>query len=386
LKNTFELKVYNDLKNMSESEWDQCNINGNIFTSYNFLKLLQDSNSLSDRTGWYPYYFSWKSKNKTQACIPAYIKSNSQGEFVFDHGWANVYAKLGLEYYPKLVISSPFTPITGKRLLVKDRKDTEIKKVLIEDVKNFCIDKKLSSLHINFIEQNDIKFFTDNNFIVRYGEQFHFTNNNYSDFDDFLSNLSYKKRKTIIKERNQIKKMGLKIKLFQGNDLNNTILEELYKLYLTTINKKWSYDYLSLDFFLNLKKYLKESIVIIAALQESKIVAVALNFVSNNNLYGRYWGSYKDLPFLHFEVCYYKAIEIAIKLKLKKVEAGAQGPHKIKRGYLPCLTYSAHLLFNSELHKLFLKYNEVEKEDVVNQVNNIKEQYSPYKLNPQIKK
>ncbi|PPR26681.1 MAG: hypothetical protein CFH34_00798 [Alphaproteobacteria bacterium MarineAlpha9_Bin4] len=376
----YKLKTFSKIGSIRKLDWDRCNQNGNLFTSYNFLKLLEDSNSLSDRTGWNPYYFTWDTENNLQACVAAYEKVNSQGEFVFDHSWANVYQKLGLSYYPKLLIASPFTPITGKRILLRKENNIEFKKKIIDDIIEFSIKKKFSSLHINFIDEEQIKFYSDNNFIIRYGEQFHFVNNGYLSFQDFLDKLSYKKRKAIIKERNSIKKMGIKIEILKGNNIQSDILEELYKFYITTIDKKWSYDYLTIDFFLNLKRYLKDNLVIIIALQGKKVIAAALNFISNNILYGRYWGTKKELPYLHFEVCYYKAIETAIDLNLSKVEAGAQGPHKIKRGYTPALTYSAHLVFNKELHEIFSRYNELEKENILNNIRILKEEYSPYKV------
>ncbi len=377
----YNFKVHNNIESINKSEWNLCNSEGNLFTSYSFLKLLEDSKSLESRTGWHPNYFSLHSDNKIEACIAAYKKYNSQGEFVFDHSWANVYQKLGLNYYPKLVVASPFTPISGARLLVKDKKNEAAKNVLIKNLKNFCINENLSSIHVNFINKNEVNFFLKNNFFIKYGEQFHFTNNNYSTFQDFLASLSYKKRKAIIKERNMIKKMGIEIKVLKGNDINSTVLENLYKLYISTIEKKWSYDYLTKDFFLNLKNYLNEDLVIIAAYYEKRILALALNFISNNNLYGRYWGTYKNLPFLHFELCYYKAIETAILFKLDKVEAGAQGPHKIKRGYVPTATYSAHFILNKELHHIFKKYNEIEKDNIINEIKILKKEYSPYKTN-----
>ena len=251
---------------------------------------------------------------------------------------------------------------------------------MIKDIINYCSDQKLSSLHVNFIEEEQISFYLKNNFIVRFGEQFHFINKSYSSFDDFLNNLSYKKRKAIIKERNSIKKIGINVEVLNADEVTKDILNELYVFYLKTIDKKWSYDYLTKDFFLNLNNYLKENLIVIIAKYKSEIIAAALNFVSNNNLYGRYWGTKKELPFLHFELCYYKAIELAIAMKLNKVEAGAQGPHKIKRGYAPILTYSAHYILNQELHKIFNKYNELEKENVLNQIKVLKEEYSPYKI------
>ena len=375
----YKLNIFQSLNAIKHFDWDACNNSSNLFTSYNFLKLIEDSNSLSERTGWYPYYFCWSKNNKILACVAAYKKLNSQGEFVFDHSWANVYQRLGLNYYPKLVIASPFTPITGKRILVKDENDVELKNNIINDLKRFCLENDFSGIHINFIDENEKKFFLKNNFIVRYGEQFHFKNNNYKNFEDFLNDLSYKKRKAIKRERASVIKMGIKVKVLTGDEIDKSILAELYNLYILTINKKWSYDYLTKDFFLNLKSYLNRNLVIIVAVEKSSIISVALNFISNNTLYGRYWGTKKELPFLHFEVCYYKAVETAIKLKLDKVEAGAQGPHKIKRGYIPRLTYSAHILFNEELHKIFSKYNKLEQKNIIDDINVIKEQYSPFK-------
>ena len=380
MNNKNNYRIFNQISSISRKEWDLCNHNGNLFTSYNFLKLLEDSQSLMDRTGWYPCYFSWYNKDTIDACVPAYKKTNSQGEFVFDHSWANVFERLSLPYYPKLVIASPFTPITGERLLIKNNVDMKFKLKMIKDIINYCSDQKLSSLHVNFIEEEQISFYLKNNFIVRFGEQFHFINKSYSSFDDFLNNLSYKKRKAIIKERNSIKKIGINVEVLKADEVTKDVLNELYIFYLKTIDKKWSYDYFTKDFFLNLNNYLKENLIVIIAKYKSEIIAAALNFVSKNNLYGRYWGAKKELPFLHFELCYYKAIELAIAMKLNKVEAGAQGPHKIKRGYAPTLTYSAHYILNQELHKIFNKYNELEKENVLNQIKVLKEEYSPYKI------
>ena len=380
MKNKINIKVVNSINKFKAKDWDNCNKNGNVFLSYNFLKLLEDSNSIGGNTGWNPVYFCLKVNDKITAIIASFIKYHSQGEFVFDHSWAQAYQSLGLNYYPKLLIASPFSPVTGKRILVTQNINALIKKKLFDFIKDFCKEKKISSIHINFFEEHELDFLKNEGFLIRYGEQFHFTNNNYNTFEDFLNKLSYKIRKSINKERQSIKHQGIDIEIIKNEKFNKNLSEIMYQFYISTIKKKWSYNYLSKDFFIKLPQYLKKESILILAKKNKNIIAGALNFISNDILYGRYWGCNSDIKNLHFEVCYYQAMEYAIKNKYIKVEAGAQGAHKIKRGYLPKITYSAHYIFNEKLKLAIKNFLEEERRIVLNDINHIHDNYSPFKI------
>ena len=379
MKDKINIIAVSSINKFKAKDWDNCNKNGNVFLSYNFLKLLEDSNSIGGNTGWQPVYFCLKVNDKITAIVPSFIKYHSQGEFVFDHSWAQAYQSLGLNYYPKLLIASPFSPVTGKRILVTQNINAQIKKNLFDFIKDFCKEKKISSIHINFFEEHELDFLKNEGFFIRYGEQFHFINNNYNTFEDYLKKLSYKIRKNISKERKSIKDQGIDIEIVKNEEFNESLSQIMYKFYISTIEKKWSYNYLSKDFFIKLPQYLNKESILILAKKNKNIIAGALNFVSNNILYGRYWGSNTDIKNLHFEVCYYQAMELAIKNKYIKVEAGAQGAHKIKRGYLPKITYSAHYIFNEKLKLAIKNFLVEERRIVLNDVNHINANYSPFK-------
>ena len=379
MKDKIQIIAESSIYKFKATDWYNCNKNGNVFLSYNFLKLLEDSHSIGGNTGWEPIYFSLKINNKVTAIVPSFIKYHSQGEFVFDHSWAQAYQSLGINYYPKLLIASPFSPVTGKRILVKPNTNDTIKKKLFNFIKNFCKEKQISSIHVNFIEEHELDFLRNEGFLIRYGEQFHFINNNYNTFEDFLNKLSYKIRKSINKERQSIKHQGIDIEIIKNGEFNESLSQIMYQFYISTIKKKWSYNYLSKDFFIKLPDYLKKESILILAKKNKNIIAGALNFISNNILYGRYWGSNADIKNLHFEVCYYQAMELAIKNKYIKVEAGAQGAHKIKRGYLPKITYSAHYIFNEKLKLAIKNFLEEERKVVLNDVHYINDNYSPFK-------
>ena len=379
MKDKIQITAESSINKFKLKDWNNCNKDGNVFLSYNFLKLLEDSKSIGGNTGWQPIYFCLKTNNKVTIIVPSFIKYHSQGEFVFDHSWAQAYQSLGLKYYPKLLIASPFSPVTGKRILVTPDANDQIKKKLFNFIKDFCKEKEISSIHINFFEEHELDFLKSEDFLIRYGEQFHFINNNYNTFEDYLKKLSYKIRKNISKERKSIKHQGIDIEIIKNEEFNESLSQIMYKFYISTIEKKWSYNYLTKDFFIKLPQYLNKESILILAKKNKNIIAGALNFVSNNILYGRYWGSNTDIKNLHFEVCYYQAMELAIKNKYIKVEAGAQGAHKIKRGYLPKITYSAHYIFNEKLKLAIKNFLVEERRIVLNDVNHINANYSPFK-------
>ncbi len=380
MKDKIQITAESSINKFKLKDWNDCNKDGNVFLSYNFLKLLEDSKSIGANTGWQPIYFCLKKNNKVTIIVPSFIKYHSQGEFVFDHSWAQAYQSLGLKYYPKLLIASPFSPVTGKRILVTPDANYQIKKKLFNFIKDFCKEKEISSIHINFFEEHELDFLKSEDFLIRYGEQFHFINNNYNTFEDYLKKLSYKIRKNISKERKSIKHQGIDIEIIKNEEFNESLCQIMYKFYISTIEKKWSYNYLTKDFFIKLPQYLNKESILILAKKNNNIIAGALNFVSNNILYGRYWGSNTDIKNLHFEVCYYQAMELAIKNKYIKVEAGAQGAHKIKRGYLPKITYSAHYIFNEKLKLAIKNFLEEERRIVLNDINHINDNYSPFKI------
>ncbi len=375
------VKIFSSIHKINNDLWNNCNIKGNVFVSYNFIKLLEDSGSVNRDSGWSPLYFVLFKKNTVLACAPCFLKTHSQGEYVFDHSWANAYKQLGIPYYPKLLIASPFTPVSGNRILSIEENSAHYKNILLKEIIKYCISKNISGIHANFLLKDDLLLFKSNDFLIRSGIQYHFINKGYKKFDDFLFDLSYKKRKNILKERKSIKNREIKIEILEKRKVTKEVCNEIYLFYLDTIEKKWSYNYLTKDFFDNLPKYLGDEVIIIVAKIDNNIVAASLNFHSNNCLYGRYWGSKVNIPFLHFEICYYSAIEFAIKNGLEKVEAGAQGEHKIQRGYVPQETFSAHLMFDNKLKKAISQFVDEEKKIISENINLINKDYTPFKSN-----
>ena len=339
------------------------------------------SESVTAKTGWNPQHIIIK--NNTGNIIgasPNYLKMHSYGEYIFDHAWANAFENAGGQYYPKLLSAIPFTPATGPRILI-DPKNSDNNKIFQLIIKMFEVivqNNNLSSAHINFITDNLNKKLNNEKWIKRKGLQFHWHNRDYNSFDDFLSKLKSSKRKAIRKERRTIMNNNLVIQKVTGNELNNEIWDSFYNFYLNTIDKKWGGAYLTKSFFYLINKTMKNKILLIIAKQNNKIIAGALNFIGSNTLYGRNWGSIVDIPFLHFELCYYQAIEYAIDNNIKKVEAGAQGHHKIQRGYVAESTYSRHLIQNESFAKAVRNFVQLEAKEIDKQIQLINEQGSPY--------
>ena len=314
------------------------------------------------------------------AICPLYIKSHSFGEYIFDHSWAEAYEKYGLKYYPKLQSAVPFTPVTGERIII-NRNINNKKKIINNVIKNI-INKaerlNISSIHFNFLKKNNDLFENNNELLLRQGIQFHWKNNNYNSFDEFLNNLSSRKRKIIKKERLYIQERNIKINLLRGEDIKKKHWDFFYECYLNTTTKKWGYTYLTKEFFIEIGKNLSSKILLIIALEENKMIASALNFISNTHLYGRLWGAIKKIPYLHFEICYYQAIEYAIINNLKTVEAGAQGSHKLQRGYMPEKTWSLHWIKDKKFKSAISEYldNEI---IILNKQKKDLEQFTPFK-------
>ncbi len=329
-------------------QWDSCAGTGDPFVSHAFLSALEESGSVGEGTGWQSAPILIESGDqRLLACAPAYFKGHSQGEYVFDHGWADAWHRAGGRYYPKLQIAVPFSPVPGRRLLIAEDAPAEIAphlaSALISAAQQIVDQNELSSAHATFVAPEQIGLFEDAGWLIREDSQFHWENDGYRSFDDFLAALSSAKRKTLRKER-QKAQQGLDIVHLTGDAIQPEHWDAFWTFYQDTGARKWGHPYLTRAFFDLIGARLAEHIVLILALREGAPIAGALNFIGRDTLYGRYWGCREDIPFLHFELCYYQAIDIAIAHGLKRVEAGAQGGHKLARGYKPVATWSAHYI------------------------------------------
>jgi len=374
-------ELVSNLANVNRNEWDSLNTSNHPFTSYDFLNSLEISESVSAKTGWNPQHIIIKNnKGNIIGASPNYLKMHSYGEYIFDHAWANAFENAGGQYYPKLLSAIPFTPATGPRILIdpKNPDNNKIFKLIINMFEAIVQNNNLSSAHINFITDNLNKKLKNEKWIKRKGLQFHWHNKDYNSFEDFLSKLKSSKRKAIRKERRTILNNNLIIQKVTGNELNSEMWDSFYNFYLNTIDKKWGGAYLTKSFFNLINKTMKNKILLIIARQNNKIVAGALNFIGKDTLYGRNWGSIVDIPFLHFELCYYQAIEYAINNNIKTVEAGAQGHHKIQRGYVAESIYSCHLIQNQSFAKAVRNFVQIEAKEIDRQIELINEQGSPY--------
>ena len=376
-----KIELASSLRNIDKNQWNKLNICNHPFTSYEFLNALETSNSVSTKTGWTPKHILVKNAaNNLIGASPNYLKMHSYGEYIFDHSWANAFENAGGQYYPKLLSAIPFTPATGPRILLSPQKNNndEIFKLIIGTYEQLVKNNNLSSAHINFITKQLSDTLNKRNWIKREGLQFHWYNKKYQSFDDFLDELKSTKRKAIKKERKKIKEYGLTIERLTGDALNIKVWDSFYEFYLSTIDKKWGGAYLTKDFFYSINRSMKNKILLVIAKKNNDIIAGALNFIGESTLYGRNWGSKLDIPFLHFELCYYQAIEYAIENKIQIVEAGAQGHHKIQRGYIATSTYSAHYIQNDSFDKAVRGFVEMEANEINKQIEIINQQGSPY--------
>ncbi len=346
------------------AEWDDCAGGGNPFVSHAFLSAVEDSGSANARTGWMPQHGVLRdAAGRVVAAAPMYAKSHSYGEYVFDHGWANAFERAGGRYYPKLQIASPFSPVPGPRLLV--RRDSGVEATaLAEALEQACRELDLSSAHVTFCTEQDWTTLGAAGWLQRIGMQFHWENAGYTNFDDFLGALSSRKRKVLRRERRDANAAGLEFIVLRGPEISRAQWDAFYGFYSSTVDRKWGSAYLTRSFFRLLGERLGDAVVLMLALRAGKPVAGALNLLGAEALYGRNWGCSEEHPFLHFELCYYRAIDFAIEHGLQRVEAGAQGEHKIQRGYLPKPTYSAHWISHGGLRRAvgdFLVHERAEK-------------------------
>ncbi len=326
---------------LDPAQWNGCAGPANPFVSHAFLSALETSESASVSAGWQPVPLVIEpGAGDLIGAMPSYAKSHSQGEYVFDHSWADAYSRAGGHYYPKLQIAVPFTPVPGPRLLTDD---DSVAATLIAGAQALVDQSGLSSAHATFLNERDRARFESAGWLLRSGTQFHWANHGYSCFDDFLGALSSRKRKAIRKERSTAQ-AGLDIVRLTGAAIKPEHWDAFWDFYQDTSARKWGRPYLTRDFFSQIGATMADQLLLILALRNGRPIAGALNFIGGNALYGRYWGAREDVPCLHFEICYYQAIEAAIERGLASVEAGAQGEHKLARGYIPVTTWSAHYI------------------------------------------
>ena len=377
--------VENSIENIGKKNWNNCANHEassyNPFVSYEFLNALEKSNSVNGDSGWYTSFFVAKDKDdKIIGCTPAYLKNNSSGEYVFDYSWAEAYQRVGRSYYPKLQISIPFTPVSTPKLLTKDQNDVDTKVFMLQAIEDFCSEHAISSAHLTFLNEKELNTLQNKKWLIRTDQQFHWFNDNYNDFNDFLSDLSSRKRKNIKKERDEANKNGLVIEALNHKEIQEFHWDEFYKFYIDTSMRKWGQPYLNRDFFSLIGQTLSENILLIMVKNNNKYIAGALNFIGGDTIYGRNWGCIEDHKNLHFEVCYYRAIDFAINNKLKKVEAGAQGAHKISRGYQPSKTFSAHWIKDIDFFEAISNYLKDERVYIQENIEKLNE-YIPFKKN-----
>ena len=343
-QNIVSVKIVEKLSQLSAVDWDACAGSDNPFVSYAFLSALEDSGSATSETGWQPHHLAIGVEDgRLLGVVPMYLKSHSQGEYVFDWGWADAYERAGGRYYPKLQAAAPFSPVTGPRILARPGDDADaIRATLIAGMIDTVKQYNLSSVNVTFAHEADARRLEAAGFLIRHGHQFHWQNQGYDTFDDFLANLSSRKRKNIRKERKAIADAGVRFDTLVGDDIKPHHWDEFHEFYVSTYDRKWGYPYLTREFFDILNDRMADKVALIRAEENGYAIGGALNLIGSEALFGRNWGCNSQRKFLHFEACYYRAIDLAIELRLARVEAGTQGPHKIQRGYLPVQTYSAH--------------------------------------------
>lgn len=354
------LEAVSSVTQIAAADWNACAQGSggyNPFVSHAFFSALEESKSASPRAGWGPRHLVARGANGIVGIVPCYLKSHSQGEYVFDHSWADAFMRAGGEYYPKLQASVPFTPATGPRLLIRNDADREmIGSALARGLIALTQATSASSVHVTFAQESEWKLLADHGFLQRTDTQFHWRNDGYTTFDDFLGTLNSRHRKAIKRERREAVANGIAIHHLTGGDLTEDAWDAFFEFYMETGSRKWGRPYLTRDFYSRVGETMRDRIVLIMAKRNDRWIAGAINFIGSDALYGRHWGAIEHHPFLHFEVCYYQAIDFAISRKLKWVEAGAQGEHKIARGYLPRITHSAHYLADPSLRRAVRDY------------------------------
>jgi len=370
------LRLVRGVAGIDAAAWDALAPAGNPFVRHGYLEALEASGSAAPDTGWAAVPLVMGEPSAPEGIVPAYVKSHSQGEYVFDHGWAHAYENAGGRYYPKLQVAVPFTPVTGPRLLARD---DDAKRRLIRGLSASVEPLDVSSVHVTFCTAEEAAMFTAEGWAVRYGLQYHWTDRGFGDFDGFLGALKSSKRKAVRKERRKVQDSHLEIRVRRGGEITPEEMDAFYPFYRATIDKRvWGNAYLRRDFFRLVAERLGDALVLTLAYDGERCVAGAMHLVGGDTLYGRLWGALEDYKFLHFELCYYQAIELALAWGLRHVEAGAQGEHKLQRGYAPTLTYSAHFIRDPALRTPVEQFLARERRQVEQELP-LLEEYLPYR-------
>jgi predicted N-acyltransferase len=362
------IRVLPSLADIPAAAWDACANPGaasgasaqpyNPFISHDFLRSLEASGSSVARTGWQPQHLVAEDESGAAlGVVPCYLKSHSRGEYVFDRGWAEAYERAGGDYYPKLQVSVPFTPATGRRLLVEPgHRSHEVEAALAQGLVELARLREASSAHVTFMPEREWHVLAERGFLQRTDQQFHWENAGYATFDDFLGALAARKRKVLKRERRDALANGITVDWLTGSDLTEAAWDDFFTFYMDTGSRKWGRPYLTREFFSLVNEKMADRILLVMARRAGRYIAGALNFIGSDTLFGRHWGAIEHHPFLHFELCYYQAIDFAIAKKLARVEAGAQGEHKLARGYVPTTTFSAHYIVDPALRRAIADY------------------------------
>ncbi|MGB5224990.1 MAG: GNAT family N-acetyltransferase [Arenicellales bacterium] len=374
------VKIYQSLLDIPAKQWDRVNIDDNPFTSYAFLSSLEESASIGNKTGWLPRYLVMHDESGNLAgALPMYEKHHSWGEYVFDWAWANAWQQCGLAYYPKLIVAVPFSPVSGQRILIADGYAKEqVINGLHQAAIDFAKEASYSSLHYLFPTSDECSYLQQQGLQIRHDVQFHWDNRDYQGFQEFLSTMSSRKRKKIARERRRVSEHGIEFNVISGQEISAVNMQNMYEFYLSTIMAHGSHAYLSSRFFQLLGQRMADNIVLIEAHYQGDIIAAALNIRHEDVLYGRYWGCNEEYHSLHFETCYYQAIDYCINNSLSRFEGGAQGEHKLSRGFLPSITCSAHWMADEKLSSAISDFLDREKAHVAH-YQQLLDQRSPFK-------
>ncbi len=373
-----KVKICQQITDIDASQWNALVKDNNPFLRHEFLAALEAHNCVGNTFGWIPRHIAVYENEQLCAAMPLYEKYNSYGEFVFDNAWADAWQQHKLSYFPKLVSAIPYTPATGQRLLVKDSLEADYYPVLLNILKEVAAKIDASGCHILFPEQQELNWLKQQGMMIRHDCQFHWSNNNYADFNDFLQQLSSRKRKNILKERQKVNQAGVTIKRLNGHQANARDWKLFSHFYQQTFAQKWGTATLNYDFFIDIAQQLPDQVLLVLAEQNNQCIAGALMYHSDTTLYGRFWGCDKHLDGLHFEACYYQGIEYCIEQGLTSFEPGAQGEHKVARGFVPTLTRSAHFMPQDHFKQAIEQFIAHEKTNVFHYIDEVM-QHLPYK-------
>ncbi len=380
-----KFSIQESLESVDADEWNRLGGNEEPFLSHQFLIALERNGCVGENFGWHPKHLLVRnSAGRLLGAMPQYAKTNSYGEFVFDWSWADAYQRTGLRYYPKLVASTPYTPVTGARLLVAPEVNSvKTKSGMIDHAIEFARDIGYSGVHWLFTNAEDTQQLQAQGTILRLGCQYHWRNSGYHDFDHFLETFASRKRKKVRRERRRVQEQGITLKVLHGNEVDDQLWQTIYRFYSSIFERKFGIPTLTLGFFQEIGRSMGERLVLIVAFHQGRTVACAINFRSEDKLYGRIWGCAQDYHSLHFEACYYQGIEYCIQNGLRRFEPGAQGEHKISRGFLPTHTWSAHWIANPDLRRAIANFCRWERSMVHAQCEELSA-LSPYRSNSKL--